>query len=129
MKKINFIVEKTGTGFSAYHEENGQILAATTGSNIPELKANILESFNLFAGYQKRPTITVDQVALKFDITSFFEFYKEINASALGRRIGMNKSLISEYVNGKRTPSEKQVQKILTGIKQLGHELTELDIA
>ncbi len=128
MKKINFIVEKTNTGFSAYYEDNDSILAATTGSNIPELKENILESYNLFAEHQKRQPITASQIGLQFDLSSFFEFYKEINASALGRRIGINKSLISEYVNGKRTPSEKQVQRILTGIKQLGRELTELEI-
>ncbi|MEO6978809.1 MAG: helix-turn-helix transcriptional regulator [Mucilaginibacter sp.] len=128
MKKINFVVEKTGTGFSAYYEDNDNILAATTGSNIPELKNNILESYNLFAEHQQRQPITAAQVGLQFDLSSFFEFYKEINAAALGRRIGINKSLISEYVNGKRTPSEKQVQRILTGIKQLGRELTELEI-
>jgi len=128
MKKINFVVEKTSTGFSAYHEDNDNILAATTGFNIPELKNNILESYNLFAEHQQRQPITTAQIGLQFDLSSFFEFYKEINAAALGRRIGINKSLISEYVNGKRTPSEKQVQRILTGIKQLGRELTELEI-
>ena len=69
------------------------------------------------------------RITLQFDIPSFFEFYKEINASALGKRIGMHKSLISEYVNGKRKPSEKQVQKILGGVKELARELSGLNLA
>jgi predicted transcriptional regulator len=56
-------------------------------------------------------------------------FYKEINASALGKRIGMHKSLISEYVNGKRKPSEKQVQKILGDVKELAKKLSALNLA
>ncbi|MOA67418.1 hypothetical protein D3C78_1945830 [compost metagenome] len=65
---------------------------------------------------------------MKYDLASFFEFYKEINVSALGKRIGMQKTLLSEYKNGNRKPSDKQVNKILTGIKELGRELSELEL-
>jgi hypothetical protein len=49
--------------------------------------------------------------------------------SAPGNRTGMHKSLLSEYINGKRTLSGKQVIKILNGVKELGKELTQLEIA
>jgi transcriptional regulator with XRE-family HTH domain len=124
---IKFTIEKTSTGYSAYREErNGAI--STTGDNLTDLRNNILEAYNLYLDENKKPSIAIDQIALQFDLASFFEFYPEINTSALGSRIGMHKSLLSEYINGKRKPSEKQVSKILTGVKTLGRELTELEI-
>jgi transcriptional regulator with XRE-family HTH domain len=129
MKNHIFNVGKTATGFDAYYQEKDKILVVTTGTNITELKRNIIEAYNLHAEVNGKASITVDDITLKYDISSFFEFYKEINASALGNRIGMNKSLISDYVNGRRTPSDKQTIKILNGIKQLGKELTELELS
>ena len=129
MKNIQFIVEKTSDGFSAYREEPGNNLITTLGTDLKELKSNIVQAYNLYQSENPKNKINDAQISLQFDLPSFFEFYNEINASALGKRIGMHKSLISEYVNGKRKPSGKQVKKILTGIKELGKELTELDIA
>jgi len=129
MKKIKFTVGKTSTGFDAYTEENEKIVAITTGSHLAELKTNALEAYNLYLDEKEKPGISSDQLNFEFDLPSFFEFYKEINASALGKRVGIHKSLLSEYVNGKRKPSEKQVQKILRGIKAIGRELSELELA
>ncbi len=47
-KKINITVEKTDTGYSAYTED---ISVFTTGKDIPELHANLLEALNL--GYEE----------------------------------------------------------------------------
>jgi hypothetical protein len=129
MRNIKYTVEKTSDGFSAYREEPGNSLIATMGSDLKELKSNIVRAYNLYQSENPKNKINDAQISLQFDLPSFFEFYSEINASALDKRIGMHKSLISEYVNGKRKPSDKQVKKILTGIKELGKELTDLDIA
>jgi hypothetical protein len=40
----------------------------------------------------------------------------------------MHKSLLSEYVNGKRQPSEKQAEKVLQGIRDLGKELSNVGV-
>ena len=127
MKGLKFNVEKTSTGYSAYREEKNSIIA-TTGNNLAELRMNIVEAYNLYLEGNGKAGIEADQISFQFDLPSFFEFYPEINTSALGNRIGMQKSLLSEYINGKRTPSEKQVQKIFIGIKELGKELTQLEI-
>ena len=127
MRALKFNVERTSTGYSAYREEKDGIII-TTGANLGELRKNILEAYNLHLEQHGKKDISAGQVALQFDLPSFFEFYPEINTSALGARIGMHKSLLSEYINGKRTPSEKQVHKIFTGIKELGKELTQLEI-
>jgi len=127
MGKIKFIVGKTSTGYDAYLEIKDSIVVVTTGSNMTELKANALEGYNLYLEEKDLPIVTSEQITFEFELPSFFEYFKEVNASALSKRIGMNKSLLSEYVNGKRKPSAKQVQKILDGVRQLGKELNEVE--
>ena len=129
MNNIRFIVEKTSDGFTAYREEQGNNSISTVGDDLKELKSNAVQAYNLYQNENPKKQVNESQIALQCDLPSFFEFYDEINASALGKRIGMHKSLMSEYVNGKRKPSDKQVRRILTGIKELGRELTELEIA
>jgi hypothetical protein len=40
----------------------------------------------------------------------------------------MNESLLSQYVQGRKRPSEKQTDKILQGINQIGKELSEINL-
>ncbi|MDB5287871.1 MAG: family transcriptional regulator [Mucilaginibacter sp.] len=126
MKKINLIVEKTSTGFSAYAEN---LPVYTTGKSMTELKANILEAINLYQEEIGGGIISVDDVNITLDLPQFFEYFKVINAKALSERVGMNQSLLAQYVGGKKKPSVKQVEKILIGIRELGRELTELQIS
>ena len=45
------------------------------------------------------------------------------------KRVGMPQSLLSQYVSGIKKPGEKQVRRILDGIRQVGRELAEMDFA
>lgn len=122
MKKTIFIVEKTNTGYSAYAKS---LPIYTAGGSMEELKANMVDALATYAN----STATIDNIKIVMDMPQFFEFYKEINAKAIGKRIGMNQTLLSQYVNGIKKPSEKQTKKILEGIRSLGKELTSLDFA
>jgi predicted RNase H-like HicB family nuclease len=124
-KKINLIVEKTSTGFSAFAEK---FPVYTTGSSITELKRNIVEALNLYNEEIGQPEIGMDQINIRLDLPQFFEYYKVINAKALSARVGMNQSLLAQYVGGQKKPSQKQVEKIITGIRELGRELVDLEI-
>ena len=128
MKNYKFVVERTQTGFSAFAEDEN-LPVFTTGKDFEEIKTNILEALNLYLEHAGKKTATAENIITKLDLPSFFEFYSVINAKALSKRINMNESLLSQYVNGKKEPSEKQIQKILTGIKDLGKELMQLEIA
>jgi transcriptional regulator with XRE-family HTH domain len=128
MNKIVFIVEKTGTGFSAYAEDFDKIPAGTTGDTIAELRTNIEDAYNSVAELKGWPEVTIDQITVKYDLAQFFEYYKEISAKGLAQRIGMSSTLLSQYVNGKKIPSDKQVKKILLGIQELGRELATLEL-
>ncbi len=129
MKSISFIVEKTDTGFSAYAEDFETLPVGTTGDTVAELKQNILEAANLYLEHVSKKQIAIEQINIVFDVPSFFEYYNVINAKTLSKRIGMNNTLLSQYVKGIKKPSAKQVEKILAGIKDIGKELSELELA
>jgi transcriptional regulator with XRE-family HTH domain len=67
-----------------------------------------------------------NELQFEFDLESFFDFYKVINAKALSERIGMNQSLLSQYINGIKKPSASQTKRILNGVQQIGRELSEV---
>jgi transcriptional regulator with XRE-family HTH domain len=85
----------------------------------------ILEAVNL-AFEDKSIVYTTDELQFEFDLESFFDFYKVINAKALSERIGMNQSLLSQYIKGIKKPSASQTKRILNGVQQIGRELSEV---
>ena len=122
-KKIKIIVEKTKTGFSAYSEEYPIF---TTGRTIPELINNALEATQL--NFEEEFEITHENLQFEIDFAQFFQYYKVLNAKFLAEKIGMNPTLLSQYVQGHKKPSEKQTEKILSGIHQIGQELSEMNL-
>jgi DNA-binding transcriptional regulator YdaS (Cro superfamily) len=122
-KKIKIIVEKTKTGFSAYSEEYPIF---TTGRTIPELLINALEATEL--NFEEEFEITHENLKFEIDFAQFFQYYKVLNAKFLAEKIGMNPTLLSQYVQGHKKPSENQTKKILSGIHQIGQELSEMNL-
>lgn len=123
-KKIKMMVEKTDTGFSAFSEDYP---IYTTGKTIPDLINNAIEAANLCF---EEDGIQITQENLKFevDFKQFFQYYKVINAKFLASKIGMNPTLLSQYVQGRKKPSDAQTEKILLGIHQIGQELSEINL-
>jgi hypothetical protein len=101
------------------------ISISTQGETWEELKEMILEAVNL-SFKDKGFVFTGEELDYKYNLESFFEFYKVINAKALSKRIGMNQSLLSQYINGIKKPSSTQIKRILNGVQQIGKELTEV---
>ena len=122
--KINMIVEKTETGFSAYSDKHP---IYTTGRTIPELINNSYEAASLY--YEEEGLkINHDNIKFEIDFKQFFQYYKVINSKFLADKIGMNPTLLSQYVQGHKKPSYKQTEKILLGIHQIGQELAEISL-
>ena len=105
------IVERTNTGFSAFAED---FPIYTTGRTVPELTDNAFEAASLY--FEEEGT-SLNQENLKFevDFQQFFQHYKVLNAKFLAEKIGMNPSLLSQYVQGHKKPSDKQTEKIFGG--------------
>ena len=123
-KKIKMIVEKTDTGFSAYSVDYPIF---TTGKSISDLISNAYEASNLYYADQQIK-IAQDNVKFELDFRQFFQYYKVINSKFLADKIGMNATLLSQYVSGNKKPSKSQTEKILMGIRQIGQELAEINL-
>ena len=123
--KFDINVEITDTGYSAYLIISANESIFTTGENIDELLKNLVESIN-FLFEEKNQYIDRDNLSLNLDFKQFFEFFKVLNAKYLAERIGMNPSLLSQYIKGKKLPSEKQKIKLLNGLNTIGNELIQL---
>jgi predicted RNase H-like HicB family nuclease len=125
MKKPNIVMTilKEEVGYSAFSRDS-EYGIATQGDTYQELNEMVLEAVNLcFEDHGF--TYAIDEIRFEYDLESFFEFYKVINVKALSDRIGMNQSLLSQYTNGIKKPSPKQVNRILQGVQQIGRELAE----
>jgi hypothetical protein len=122
VKKQSFVIEKTDTGFSAFAAD---LPVYTTGRNFYELKLNCLEALQLYYDENKKP-LSVSNISLEIDLQQFFKYYRIINARFLAHRIGMNPSLLSQYVRGHKRPSARQTEKILRGIQEVGKELQKI---
>jgi predicted RNase H-like HicB family nuclease len=121
-KKILVTIEKTKTGFSGYSEDYP---VYTTGTTINELLDNSNEAFALYFEDDKKE---VQPICFEIDLKQFFQYYKVLNSKALAEKIGMNPTLLSQYVQGHKKPSEKQSRRILYGINKIGQELAEMSV-
>lgn len=123
-RKIDITVEKTDTGCSAFADD---LNVFTSADDIASIHNNSLEAINLFyedKGYY----ITPGNIRLHLDLQQFFKYYKVINANFLARKIGMNPTLLSQYVRGNKRPSIKQTNKIIQGIHSIGRELLDIEL-
>ena len=120
--KIIVIIEKTNDGFSAYAADYPVF---TTGSTMNELFSNIKEAFIL---YFDEENFNDSRISFEIDFNQFFKHYKVLNANALAARIGMNPTLLSQYISGHKKPSASQSRRILYGINRIGHELAEMSV-
>ncbi|MEM9829753.1 MAG: type II toxin-antitoxin system HicB family antitoxin [Bacteroidota bacterium] len=122
--KITFVVEKTNTGFSAYSEDYPIF---TTGKTVSELLSNAQEAASLYFEEEKL-SVAPNQITFSLDWQQFFQEYRILNHKLFAQRIGLNPTLLSQYISGKKKPSKKQQAKILEGIHQIGHELAEMNL-
>lgn len=57
------------------------------------------------------------------EVAALFEKFPQLNVSEVARSIGIHKSLLSQYIYGVKTPSEKRVREIKMALHKLGAEL------
>jgi hypothetical protein len=124
MKKYKVIVEKTSTGYSAYADKYS---VYTTGNDVKELINNFLEAINFYLDEVGEKAITRHNLDINISIPSLFNLYP-INVRHFADRIGMNYTLLSQYVQGRKKPSEKQTDKIVEGLKEVGKELSTVNL-
>jgi transcriptional regulator with XRE-family HTH domain len=123
-KKLPVTVIKEKAGYSATIEIDGHFIG-TEAETFEELKDNLLEAVNL-SFEEDGLEFSLYDLQFEYNLESFFSFYKVINAKALSERIGMNQSLLAQYIKGNKKPSPTQIKRILQGVHEIGRELTEV---
>lgn len=59
-------------------------------------------------------------------IAAVFSRFPQLNVSEMARTIGINKSLLSRYIYGIKKPSEQRTEQILSAIRNLGKEMSDI---
>jgi len=121
-RKIVVTIEKTDTIFSAFAKDYPVF---STGSSMNQLIDNCIEAFSLYFDDEK---FDPAGISFEIDFKQFFQYYKVINSKALAEKIGMNPTLLSQYVRGHKRPSPQQSRRILYGINRIGQELAEMSV-
>lgn len=67
------------------------------------------------------------EMSFKYDIWAFFDKFP-LNASLVAKQIGINPSLMRQYISGNKKPSEKRVDQIQKGIRELGKSLSNVSL-
>ena len=111
MQTVNFYVEKTNTGFSAYSEDFGIV---ATGKTLKALERDAQD------GLEGQCEVTNEnpkdfQVEYTYDFATLFEVFR-LNVDSVADYIGINPTLMSQYINQKKVPSKKQKNRIESGI-------------
>ncbi len=61
-------------------------------------------------------------------ISRVFLSHPELNAAAVGRRLGISQSLMAQYINGTKKPSKERERVILNEIATIGRELEKATV-
>ena len=61
-------------------------------------------------------------------VSLVFLSHPELNAAAVGRRLGISQSLMAQYINGTKKPSKERECVILNEIATIGRELEQATV-
>jgi len=124
LKDFKIVVERTKTGFSAY---SPQYPVFTTGKDINELLDNSFQAANMYLE-EFGEGVKKNRICFELDFEQFFKYYRVINAKYLADIVGINPTLLSQYVTGKKKASLRQTRRIVEGINKIGRELTAIEL-
>lgn len=94
----------------ATNEQRGAYIIGFDGFHWRDLDTDI--SFESFEYDDAEPT----------KLQRFFLTHKELNVAEFAKRIGINASLLRNYINGFKKPSPEREAMILNAISELGKE-------
>lgn len=110
-------------------------LFTTQGDSVPDVLENLR---NLLADYFMHEgktrvewqNIGTNEIVFKceYDLTAFFEHFKELKISAIAAKAGMNTNLLQQYVSGNKRASESKAKKIEEAIHLLANELKQVSL-
>ena len=126
-KKCVAHIECNKDGFySVYSEEDFPFGFFGEGNTAKEAKQDFLNLFEAMRKdhYLRTGELVEAEFVFVYDASAFLQHYKGIlTLSGLSRITGINKVQLSQYVCGKRHPSEKTQRKIKASVISFAEEL------
>lgn len=126
-RKCTAHIECNSNGFySIYAEEDFPFGFFGEGDTVIEAKEDFLNLFDAMSKshFQRTGEIVEAEFNFVYDASAFLQHYKGIlTLSGLSRITGINKVQLSQYVCGRRHPSQKTQQKIKASVISFAEEL------
>ena len=97
--------------------------------DMPHCKVPAAMSYGKSMGFWRELDEDVSFESFAYDdaepssLQRFFLTHKEINVAEFARSLGINPTLLRNYINGFKTPSKKREMEILDHIHRLGEEM------
>lgn len=97
------------------------------GSSAKAAIEDMLKGWNETTEYLKEEGEDVPalEIEYRFDVGSLFSYYDFVNIAGVAREIGLNSSVIRQYVIGTRKPSAERKKQIITGLKSLADKMQQ----
>jgi len=67
------------------------------------------------------------EFTFKYDLWAFFDKFP-MNATIVAKQIGINASLMRQYISGNKQPSKKRIEEIQEGIRMIGKQLSDVSL-
>lgn len=112
--------------YSVYSEEDFQFGFFGEGHTAEEAKIDFLNLFDAMRKdhYQRTGEMVEAEFVFVYDASAFLQHYKGIlTLSGLSRITGINKVQLSQYVCGRRRPSQKTQHRIKSSVISFAEEL------
>lgn len=120
---LTVIKESDGSfGLLGQPEKNLHELIATQADSWEALKAKAVESVNAFLKEKDRPPISIKEIDFSFDLPSFLDANPQLTAAALSHQPERNKTLLNQKASSKKKAPNRQTDRILAALKQLGRK-------
>lgn len=125
--KVTCIIEmaKDG-GFSCYTNEQFDGFALFGyGENVAETKEDCLEGYYEIKELRAEKELDTPELEFewKYDLASFFDYFKWLNVSEVARMAGINESQLRRYKSGSVKAGQKTYEKLYDCIQRIGREL------
>ncbi len=126
VKRIVYVERGKGKGnFSCFSPDPvGKCGLAGYGKTAREAMDDIIVTVKEYKEMEEEEGRRFPEVQFDFrlDIGSFFDYYP-IDVTAFAKYIGMNASVLRQYIASLRVPHEAQVKKIREGINKFASDL------
>lgn len=132
MEKIIMIVGASKDMLNAYSNNCEGIYAG--GDTIEEVKADTYEAIRLI-----KKNLPEDrwpsqikgefEIEWKFDVPSFLEYYSNfMSLAGIEKMTGVHQKQLSNYLNHRAVPRQKQADRIISGIHRFARELLSITL-